>query len=125
MQHHPALPARDSRSEVVYQPIEPLKPDPRNPRRHEHKQIRQIAASIVAFGFKVPILVDAQLKVIAAHGRLPACPAPRPRRGADHQPRHLNEAMRLVGAAENTGAICRGGSEGPSDRLTTEAGAAP
>jgi Family of unknown function (DUF5681) len=33
--------------------------------------------------------------------------------------------MRLVAAAENTGAICRGGSEGPSDRLTTEAGAAP
>jgi hypothetical protein len=74
MQHPPALPARDPRVEIVYRPIDQLKPDPRNPRRHERKQIRKIADSIETFGFNVPILVDADLKVIAGHGRLLACP---------------------------------------------------
>src|SRR3979490_144389 len=73
MQHHPALPTRAPRIEITYRPIDPPKPDPRNPRRHERKQIRKIADSIAAFGFNVPILVDADLKVIAGHGRLLAC----------------------------------------------------
>jgi hypothetical protein len=34
------------------------------------KQIRQIAKSISVFGFNVPVLVDAELNVIAGHGRL-------------------------------------------------------
>jgi hypothetical protein len=59
--------------EVVYRRIDQLKPDPRNPRRHTAKQIRQIAESIRSFGFNVPILVDADHKVIAGHGRLLAC----------------------------------------------------
>jgi DNA modification methylase len=59
--------------EVVYCRIDQLKPDPRNPRRHTAKQIRQIAESIRSFGFNVPILVDADHKVIAGHGRLLAC----------------------------------------------------
>jgi DNA modification methylase len=54
-------------------PIESLKPDPKNARQHCAKQIRQIADSIEAFGFNVPILVDADLNVIAGHGRLLAC----------------------------------------------------
>jgi ParB-like nuclease domain len=58
---------------VVYRPIEALKPDPANPRLHSKKQIRQIAHSIETFGFNVPVLVDAELKVIAGHGRLLAC----------------------------------------------------
>ena len=53
MQHHPALPTRAPRIEITYRPIDQLKPDPRNPRRHERKQIRQIADSIVAFGFSL------------------------------------------------------------------------
>jgi ParB-like chromosome segregation protein Spo0J len=36
-------------------------------------QIRQIANSIEAFGFNVPVLVDAELNVICGHGRLLAC----------------------------------------------------
>ena len=32
--------------EVVYRPIDDLKPDPANPRQHSKKQIRQIAKSI-------------------------------------------------------------------------------
>ena len=61
--------------EIVYQSISQLKPDPANPRRHSKKQVRQIAASIDAFGFNVPILIDREGKVIAGHGRLAACRA--------------------------------------------------
>lgn len=55
---------------VVYRPIDELKPDAANPRRHSKRQIRQIAASIEAFGFNVPILINAKGNVIAGHGRL-------------------------------------------------------
>ena len=55
---------------VVWRPIDELKPDPENPRAHSRKQIRQLAASIDAFGFNVPILVDRGLRIIAGHGRL-------------------------------------------------------
>ena len=58
---------------VVYDPIGALKPDPANPRVHNNRQIRQLAKNIAKFGFSVPILVDAELKVIAGHGRLLAC----------------------------------------------------
>jgi ParB-like chromosome segregation protein Spo0J len=64
---------RASRIEVVTRPIAALEPDPRNPRAHSAKQIRQIARSIEAFGFNVPILVDARRRVIAGHGRIIAC----------------------------------------------------
>lgn len=50
-----------------------LKPDPRNPRAHSDRQIKQIARSIESFGFNVPILVDANLNIIAGHGRVLAC----------------------------------------------------
>jgi len=73
MQHDSALPARDRRIEVVHRLVDQLKPDPRNPRRHDKKQIRKIADSIATFGFNVPILVDSELRVIAGHGRLLAC----------------------------------------------------
>jgi DNA methylase/ParB-like nuclease domain len=55
---------------IVYRPIDQLKPDPTNARRHSKKQIRQIANSINAFGFNVPILIDRDGNVIAGHGRL-------------------------------------------------------
>jgi DNA modification methylase len=58
---------------IIYRPIDQLKPDPSNPRRHSKKQIRQIADSIKTFGFNVPVLVDADLKVNAGHGRLLGC----------------------------------------------------
>jgi DNA modification methylase len=59
--------------QVISVPIGALKPDPANPRRHSPKQVRQLAASIEAFGFNVPILIDARNQVIAGHGRLAAC----------------------------------------------------
>lgn len=49
--------------------LEALNPDPRNPREHSSRQIRQIARSIEAFGFNVPILVDRENKILAGHGR--------------------------------------------------------
>jgi DNA modification methylase len=49
-----------------------LKPDPGNARTHSRQQIEQIAASITAFGFSNPILVDVNDVVIAGHGRLRA-----------------------------------------------------
>ena len=58
--------------EITYLHTTSLKPDPRNPRVHSDKQIRQIAQSIQSFGFNVPLLIDEQQKVIAGHGRLMA-----------------------------------------------------
>ena len=49
-----------------------LKLDPKNPRSHSEKQVRQVADSISTFGFIVPILVDGAGTVIAGHGRLQA-----------------------------------------------------
>lgn len=63
----------ESQLSVVYRPIQDLKLDPKNPRVHGRKQIRQLAKSIESFGFNVPILVDSDLKVIAGHGRVLAC----------------------------------------------------
>jgi ParB-like chromosome segregation protein Spo0J len=58
--------------EITYLRTTSLKPDPRNPRVHTDKQVRQIAQSIESFGFNVPILIDDQQTVIAGHGRLQA-----------------------------------------------------
>jgi DNA modification methylase len=40
---------------------------------HSQKQIAQVAESIRAFGFNVPVLIDDDNNVIAGHGRLLAC----------------------------------------------------
>ena len=50
-------------------PIDALKPNARNARTHSKKQIRQIADSIAAFGFVVPILIDEDGNIIAGYGR--------------------------------------------------------
>jgi len=50
--------------------IEKLIPWARNPRTHSDAQVAQIAASIQAFGFNSPILVDSNAGIIAGHGRL-------------------------------------------------------
>src|SRR6185312_15036476 len=58
---------------ITYQPVASLRPDPKNPRVHSEKQVQQIARSIEAFGFNVPLLVNADMQVVAGHGRLQAC----------------------------------------------------
>src|SRR5436190_12797706 len=52
--------------------IEELTPNGRNARTHSRKQVRQIADSITAFGFVVPILIDDDGIIIAGHGRFAA-----------------------------------------------------
>jgi ParB-like chromosome segregation protein Spo0J len=58
---------------IEYRSIATLRLDAKNPRLHNEKQIRQIARSIEAFGFNVPILINAKMQVVAGHGRLRAC----------------------------------------------------
>ena len=55
------------------QSLDAIHPDPRNPRAHSKRQIKQIASSIKTFGFNVPLLVDRDNKLIAGHGRWQAC----------------------------------------------------
>jgi DNA modification methylase len=54
---------------ITYRPLSALVRDPKNPRYHSPRQIRQIARSIKAFGFAVPILVDRDNKIVAGIGR--------------------------------------------------------
>lgn len=79
-----------------------LQPDPKNARKHSPAQVRQIAASIEAFGFNTPILVDRNNLIISGHGRLLALQ----RLGRSHAPvirlEHLSpEAARAFAIAEN------------------------
>jgi hypothetical protein len=57
---------------VIWRDIAALRPDPQNPRIHSKQQLKRLARSIAAFGFNVPLLVDAELRVLAGHGRLAA-----------------------------------------------------
>jgi DNA modification methylase len=59
-----------ARFQITHRPISELKLDPKNPRAHSQRQVRQIARSIERFGFVVPVLTDARGKVIAGHGRV-------------------------------------------------------
>ena len=54
-------------------PIDSIKPHPDNPRSHTKKQICQIAESIRAFGFRMPVLVDRDCRLICGHARVEAC----------------------------------------------------
>lgn len=49
-----------------------LQPDPRNTRVHSKQQIRQIAKSIQAFGFNVPVLINGNHQILCGHGRVEA-----------------------------------------------------
>jgi DNA modification methylase len=55
---------------IEHWPLDRLIPYARNPRTHSDAQVAQIAASISAFGFNNPILVDTAAGIIAGHGRL-------------------------------------------------------
>ena len=49
-----------------------LRPHARNARTHSPKQIAEIAASIKAFGFNNPVLIDKDNGIVAGHGRVEA-----------------------------------------------------
>ena len=55
---------------VAYRSVLALTPFARNARTHSEAQVAEIAASIRAFGWTNPILVDEENGVIAGHGRL-------------------------------------------------------
>jgi len=64
------LESAHARLTIDYRAPSALKPDPRNARTHPKRQVAQIAASIAAFGFTNPILVDEEGVIVAGHGRL-------------------------------------------------------
>ena len=55
---------------IVQRPIAELKLDQTNPRLHSPRQVKQLARSMEAFRFNVPVLIDRNSKVIAGHGRI-------------------------------------------------------
>lgn len=57
--------------QVDLMPVERLVPYARNPRRNDGA-VDAVAASIREFGFRVPVVVDEQLTVLAGHTRLKA-----------------------------------------------------
>jgi len=70
---HEGEKAPRSRLTIQHRTIDSLRLDPRNPREHSQKQIAQIAESIRAFSFNVPVLVDDDNHILAGHGRVLAC----------------------------------------------------
>lgn len=53
--------------------ISDIQPYPQNAKKHDKKQITQIANSIKAFGMNQPIVVDKKGVIIVGHGRYYAC----------------------------------------------------
>lgn len=60
------------RLKITYQDPTHLRARANNPRTHSARQLKQIAASIKAFGFITPILIDGTGGIIAGHGRVAA-----------------------------------------------------
>jgi ParB-like chromosome segregation protein Spo0J len=55
---------------VERRPISELIPSARNARQHSDEQIEEIAASMVEFGWTIPVLIDEAGSIIAGHGRV-------------------------------------------------------
>src|SRR6266567_5621190 len=55
---------------IEHRYVDELTADPRNPRTHSAKQVAQIAASIVEYGFTNPILIDSAGVIVAGHARV-------------------------------------------------------
>lgn len=57
--------------EIIYKNIDNIKPYPNNPRNNDNA-VDAVAESIEEFGFKQPIIIDANSEIIAGHTRLKA-----------------------------------------------------
>lgn len=58
------------RSAVIeFVPVASIKPSPRNARTHGPEQLKEIEASIVQFGWTMPMLIEEDGTIIAGHGR--------------------------------------------------------
>src|SRR5882762_9876049 len=66
-------PPRTPDASIEYVDVASLRPHPSNPRLHSKKQIRKIAESIRAFGFRMPVVIDASSRLISGHARIEAC----------------------------------------------------
>lgn len=60
---------------LVMRPVSVLVPYAQNARQHSDEQVLQLRASLRAFGFVAPLLIDTQDNVLAGHGRLLAAKA--------------------------------------------------
>ncbi len=65
-------PGADPGSQLESVELSSLRPHPDNPRAHSKKQIRQIAESIRAFGFRIPVVIDSDSRLICGHARVEA-----------------------------------------------------
>lgn len=68
----PAQHIQSSSLVVTHSALSLLRPDPANPRKHSDRQLKALAKSIQAFGFNIPIAVNAEMQVLAGHARLEA-----------------------------------------------------
>ena len=55
---------------IIYKNIKELKPYKKNAKKHDKKQVEQIANSIKEFGFTQPVIIDKNNCVVAGHGRI-------------------------------------------------------
>ncbi|WP_198371475.1 site-specific DNA-methyltransferase [Roseomonas rosulenta] len=62
-------------AKILLRPVAELRPHAGNARVHSATQLEQIKASMLAFGFTNPLLVDEDGVLIAGHGRLEAASA--------------------------------------------------
>lgn len=60
---------------IVYRPLKELTPYAQNSRTHSGEQVAQLVASIEAFGWTNPVLIDENGEIIAGHGRVLAAEA--------------------------------------------------
>ncbi len=60
---------RDERYRAERRALDALRPMPGNPRRHSAAQLAKLEASILAYGFAAPILVDESGEIVAGEAR--------------------------------------------------------
>jgi DNA modification methylase len=66
------LPQRNRQLSIEHLPPDQLTAMPGAPRVHSRAQLKALIQSIKAFSFNVPVLIDADLRIIAGHARLAA-----------------------------------------------------
>ncbi|MEM9478015.1 MAG: ParB/Srx family N-terminal domain-containing protein, partial [Pseudomonadota bacterium] len=79
---------------IENRPIDALTPYANNPRTHSARQIRQIAESLKRFGWTNPVLIDAEDRIMAGHGRVAAARKLAMSEVPTIRLDHLNEAER-------------------------------
>jgi DNA modification methylase len=68
----PALDVRIKAKNIEFVPIAQLKPNPRNAKKHPHRQIALLAENYERFGVTQPIVIDENDTIICGHARFEA-----------------------------------------------------